>query len=152
MSILLRTVTYVCRSQEAGWLIVNFRREVTVRLLCTVLVQSVISLLTLVTARLHIGVFMLLRVLSGFSAGFELTAIHALVGRWLASRNRSVVVTVLFTSMNAGVVVGVMLSGFLCDYGFIRLLHVRYGGLFLVGRIISFRLRLSLDTPINIES
>jgi len=84
----------------------------------SVLGSSVISLLTPAAARLHFGVFVLLRVLSGLGAGFEFPAMHALTARWSAPRNRSLVVAVLMVGTNAGVIVGMMLSGVLCDYGF----------------------------------
>jgi len=83
-----------------------------------VLLSSVISLFTPAAARLHFGVFMLLRVLTGFCAGFQFPAMHALIARWSAPRYRSLVVAVIFIGTNAGIIVGMVLSGVLCDYGF----------------------------------
>jgi len=74
--------------------------------------------LTPAAARIHLGVFMLLRVLSGLSAGFLFPAVHALIARWSAPRNRSLVVAVILVGTDVGVVVGMMLSGVLCDHGF----------------------------------
>jgi len=79
---------------------------------------SVMSLLTPTAARLHFGVLMLLRVLSGLADGVLIPAMHALIARWSTSRNRSVVVMVIFMGVNVGVVVGMLLSGVLCDHGF----------------------------------
>ena len=83
-----------------------------------VLVSSVISLLTPAAARLHFGVFVLLRVSTGLCAGFEFSAMLALVARWTAPKNRSFVVAVIFEGVPAGTVVGMVLAGVLCDYGF----------------------------------
>ena len=83
-----------------------------------VLVSSVISLLTPAAARLHFGVFVLLRFLTGLCAGFDFSAMVALVARWTAPKNRSFVVAVIFVGVPAGTVVGMVLAGVLCDYGF----------------------------------
>jgi len=83
-----------------------------------ILLSSVISLLTPVAARFHLGVFVLLRVLSGLGNGVQFPAIHALLARWTAPRRRSLVVSLVFFGSPAGVVVGMLLSGVLCDYGF----------------------------------
>ena len=48
----------------------------------SVLALSLISLLTPAAARIHLGVFLLLRILAGFSAGFVFPAMHALNARW----------------------------------------------------------------------
>jgi len=84
----------------------------------SVLASSVISLWTPAAARLHLGVLMLLRVLSGLGAGFEFPAMHALIARWSATRNRSLVVAVIIVGTDVGILVGMTLSGVLCDYGF----------------------------------
>jgi len=84
----------------------------------SILVLSVISLLTPAIARLHLGVFLLFRILAGFSAGFVFPAIHALIARWSTPRNRSVIVTITFVGGVVGVIVGMLVSGVLCEYGF----------------------------------
>ena len=76
------------------------------------------SLLTPAAARLHFGVFVLLRVLAGLCAGFEMPALHALVARWTAPKNRSLIVSIICYGMSVGAVVGMTMSGVLCDYGF----------------------------------
>ena len=83
-----------------------------------VFLSSVVSLLTPAAARIHIGVVIALRVLSGLGEGFMLPAIHALIARWSAPQYRSVVVTVIFAGTDAGVIAGTFLSGVLCAYGF----------------------------------
>ena len=83
-----------------------------------VLMSSVISLLTPAAARFHFGVFVLLRGLSGIGAAFEFPAVYALIAQWSVPRNRSLVVAVIMVGTNAGVIVGMTMSGVLCDYGF----------------------------------
>jgi len=83
-----------------------------------ILISSVISLLTPVAARAHFGVILLLRVLLGLCEGFLFPAVHALIARWSAPKYRSIVATFIFMGFSLGIVVGMLLSGFLCDHGF----------------------------------
>jgi len=83
-----------------------------------VLLSSVISLLTPAAARLHLGVFVLLRVLSGIGNGVMHPAVHALLARWSASKHRTLCATLVFMGQDVGVVIGMLLSGVLCDHGF----------------------------------
>ena len=83
-----------------------------------VLLSSVISLLTPAAARLHLGVFVLLRVLSGLGNGVLYPALHAMIARWSAPNHRTLSVTLVFVGEFVGVVVGMLLSGVLCDHGF----------------------------------
>ena len=106
----------MCLQIPGGWLADRFGGK---RLLggC-ILLSSVISLLTPVAARFHLGVFVLLRVLSGLGNGVQFPAIHALIARWSAPMRRSVIVSLVLFGSPAGVVVGMLLSGVLCDYCF----------------------------------
>jgi len=83
-----------------------------------ILLSSVIYLLSPVAARFHLGVFVMLRVISGIGNGLLFPAVHALIARWSAPKRRSLVVSVIFFGSPAGVVVGMLMSGVLCDYGF----------------------------------
>jgi len=83
-----------------------------------VLLTAVISLLSPVAARAHLGVFVTLRVLSGLSNGVLFPAIHALLARWSAPRRRSLVTSLIFFGAPVGIVAGMLLSGVLCDHGF----------------------------------
>jgi len=83
-----------------------------------ILLSSVASLLSPAAARLHLGAFLLLRIVSGLGAGFMFPALHALVARWSAPANRSFHVALLIVGTNVGVVVGMLASGVLCDHGF----------------------------------
>jgi len=59
----------------------------------------------------------MLRVISGLANGVLFPAIHALIARWSAPRNRSLITSLIFCG-GPGVVIGMLLSGVLCDYGF----------------------------------
>jgi len=83
-----------------------------------ILIASVISLLSPVAARAHFGVLLLLRVLFGLCDGFLFPAVHALIARWSAPKYRSTVVALIFTGTTLGTVVGMLVSGVLCDHGF----------------------------------
>jgi len=84
----------------------------------SILISSVISLLTPVAARAHFGVLQFLRVLLGLCDGVLFPAVHALIVRWSAPKYRSTVATLIFTGAALGLVVGMLLSGVLCDHGF----------------------------------
>jgi len=106
----------VCVQIPAGWLADRFGGRWLYG--GGILLSSVISLLTPPVARLHIGGILLLRVLSGLGAGVLLPALHSLIARWSAPKYRSLVVSFIFCGTDAGIVVGMLLSGFLCDFGF----------------------------------
>jgi len=83
-----------------------------------ILLSSVIALLTPSAARIHIVLMIILRVLSGLGEGVMFPAIYALIARWSVPKHRSFVVSILFIGYSVGTVVGMLLSGVLCDYGF----------------------------------
>jgi len=83
-----------------------------------IFISSVITLLSPVAARAHFGVILFLRVVMGFCDGFLFPAAHALIARWSAPKYRSTVVGLIFMGPSLGVVVGMLLSGVLCDHGF----------------------------------
>jgi len=83
-----------------------------------VLLSSVVALLTPAAARIHIVVLIILRILSGLGEGVMLPAFQALIARWSAPKYRSLVVTVIIAGANVGMIVGMLLAGVLCDYGF----------------------------------
>ena len=84
----------------------------------SILLSSVISLLIPAAARFHLGFLMFLRVLSGLGGGAVLPALHAIIARWSTPKYRSLVVSAIFTGIDSGVVVGMLLSGVLSDHGF----------------------------------
>ena len=80
-----------------------------------VLLSSAVTLLTPAAARAHIGVLIALRVLSGLGEGAMMPAVHALIARWSTPRYRSLVVNAILVGMEAGAVIGALLTGVLCD-------------------------------------
>jgi len=83
-----------------------------------ILLSSVVSLLTPAAARIHIGLVIALRVLSGLGEGVMRPASQAMIARWSAPQHRSTVVGVIGTGFAVASIVGLFLAGILCDYGF----------------------------------
>ena len=83
-----------------------------------VLLSSVVTLLTPAAARIHIVVLITLRVLSGLGEGVMLPAIYAMIACWTVPKYRSLIVSVIIIGMEAGIIVGMVLTGVLCDHGF----------------------------------
>jgi len=84
----------------------------------SILLSSVVSLLTPAAARIHIGLLITLRILSGLGEGVMQPAMQALIARWSIPQYRSIVVCVIFLGLDAGIIVGTVLTGVLCDHGF----------------------------------
>jgi len=83
-----------------------------------ILLSSVVSLLTPASARIHIGLLITLRVLAGLGEGALLPAVQALIARWSAPQYRTMVFGTIAAGRDTGIVVGMVLTGFLCDHGF----------------------------------
>jgi len=83
-----------------------------------ILLSSVIALLTPSAARIHIVLLIILRVLSGLGESVMLPALYALIARWSVPKYRSLVVGVIFVGADVGLIIAMLLSGVLCDYGF----------------------------------
>jgi len=83
-----------------------------------VLLSSVITLLSPAAAAIHIDVLIALRVLSGLGEGVMMPAVQAMIARWSPPKYRSIVVSIITDGVDAGLIVGMLLTGFLCDYGF----------------------------------
>jgi len=78
----------------------------------------VISLLTPTAARIHINLVILLRALSGLGEGVLMPAAHVLLAQWSIPKHRSLIVSAVYSGVDTGSVVSMILSGFLCDHGF----------------------------------
>lgn len=84
-----------------------------------ILLSSVIALLTPTAARADIGVLIFLRIVSGVGEGALFPAAQSLLARWALPRYRSAIVgTIITGGSDGGTVIGLLLSGVLCDYGF----------------------------------
>ena len=106
----------ICLQIPGGWLADRFGGKWLYG--GSILLSSVISLLTPAAARIHIVLLIILRVLSGLGEGVMLPAIHSLIARWSAPKHRSLIVSVIFVGTDVGLIVAMLLSGVLSDYGF----------------------------------
>jgi len=82
---------------------------------CSILLSSVIALLTPAAARTHIVLLVILRVISGLGEGVMLPATHVLIARWSAPNHRTTVVSVIFVGADVEIIVGMLVTGTLCD-------------------------------------
>jgi len=80
------------------------------------LLSSVITLLTPGAARQSFALLTTLRFLSGLGEGVMLPANHALIARWSAPLHRSRVVNMILVGSDVGVIIGLSVTGVLCDY------------------------------------
>jgi ACS family sodium-dependent inorganic phosphate cotransporter-like MFS transporter 5 len=83
-----------------------------------VLCTSVLTLLTPLAARWHVNALIALRILEGIGEGVTFPAMHTLFARWAPPAERSGAVTFVYAGCQLGTVIGMPLSGVLCDYGF----------------------------------
>ena len=84
----------------------------------SILLSSMVSLLTPIAARTHIGILVFLRILAGLGQGALFPSVQWLLGHWAQPRYISTIVSITISGADGGGVVGLLLSGFLCDYGF----------------------------------
>jgi len=83
-----------------------------------ILVTAGLSLLTPVAARCSVYVLIGLRVLEGVGEGVTIPSVYALLSRWIPPMERTRAVTSVDAGIPLGTVIGMSLSGVLCDYGF----------------------------------
>jgi len=83
-----------------------------------VLVTAVLTLLTPVAARCSVYLLIALRALEGMSEGVTFPAMFVLFACWIPPAERSRAVTFTCSGVQVGSVVGMQISGVLCDYGF----------------------------------
>jgi len=79
-------------------------------------VSSVVALLTPVAARIHIGVLIVLRVMSGLGEGVMLPTVGAMIVQWSSPRHFSTIAGIVNIGGDVGL--GMIFAGVLCDYGF----------------------------------
>lgn len=83
-----------------------------------ILVTAALTLLTPVAARWSVYMLIALRVLEGVGEGVTFPSMHALLSRWIPPMERSKAVTFVYAGAQLGTVIGMSVSGVLCDYGF----------------------------------
>lgn len=83
-----------------------------------ILLSSLVALLTPTAANVHIGVVIMLRVLSGLGEGALFPSVHSLTSRWTHPDHRSVIIGTIYSGIDTGTIFGMLMAGYLCDYGF----------------------------------
>jgi len=81
-----------------------------------VLVTAGLTLLTPVAARCSVYMLICLRVLEGMSEGVTFPSMYVLLSCWIPPAERSRAVAFVFAGTKLGSIVGMQLSGLLCDY------------------------------------
>jgi len=83
-----------------------------------VFIAAVLTLLTPVAARCSVYLLITLRVLEGIGEGVTFPSLHALFSCWIPPVERSRAVAFASSGVTFGTVVGMLISGVLCDHGF----------------------------------
>ena len=83
-----------------------------------VLVSAALTLMIPVAARRSVYLVIWLRMLQGIGEGVTVPSMHALLSCWIPPMERSRAVTSVYAGAQLGTVVGMSLSGVLCDHGF----------------------------------
>ncbi|XP_069687600.1 sialin-like [Periplaneta americana] len=79
------------------------------------LVSGLLSLLSPVAARLHVGAFITLRVLIGATSGVVMPAINVLIARWYAPEERTSVASVVIAGLPVSTIMTLSLSGVIAN-------------------------------------
>ena len=79
---------------------------------------AVLTLLTSAAAYVDVVAVIVLRILEGMLEGIMLPATHAHLSRWTPTTETTRGVTIAFSGQEIGLVVGMLLGGFLSDHGF----------------------------------
>ena len=83
-----------------------------------VLVSAGLTLLKPVAARWSVSMLIGVSVLGGIGEGVTFPSMHALLSRWIPPIERSRAVTFVYAGIRLGTVIGMLLSGVLCEHGF----------------------------------
>jgi len=79
---------------------------------------AALTLLTPAAAHLHVAAVIGLRILEGAFEGFMFPATHALLSKWTPESQITRSVSIVFAGQEFGLVIGMLLSGVLAEYGF----------------------------------
>ncbi|XP_070208371.1 sialin-like [Littorina saxatilis] len=77
--------------------------------------SAALALLTPLSARLHVGVLIAVRVLQGCLQGIVFPAVTVMFSKWVPHKERSRLVAFSFAGCQAGTVVGLISAGYICD-------------------------------------
>ncbi|CAL1547223.1 unnamed protein product [Lymnaea stagnalis] len=82
------------------------------------LICSLCTLLTPVSARIHVHMAYAVRFILGFAAGVTFPCVHAMLGKWSPPFERSKMASYTFAGPLLGNIATFSISGLLCQYGF----------------------------------
>lgn len=86
---------------------------------CGLLVSGVLTLLTPIAARTHVGLLIFIRILIGIFEGPAFPSTGALWGKWVPPMERSVIPPIAHAGKEVGVIVTTPLAGLLCASSFL---------------------------------
>ncbi|XP_055942792.1 sialin-like [Argiope bruennichi] len=78
-------------------------------------ITALLTLLTPLAARWHVGLLIAVRSLEGLAQGMTMPAMHSMLGRWLPDTEKNILSTVVYTGINIGTVAAMPLAGALCN-------------------------------------
>ncbi|OXU17964.1 hypothetical protein TSAR_015803 [Trichomalopsis sarcophagae] len=80
-------------------------------MIVSVMLNVVASLLMPISAEIHYGAFMAMRVIQGLGGGVSFPAVHVMISRWAPPNERSVLASVAYAGTALGTVIAILLSG-----------------------------------------
>ncbi|GIY03574.1 hypothetical protein CEXT_105101 [Caerostris extrusa] len=78
-------------------------------------ITALLTLLTPLAARCHVGLLIAIRSLEGLAQGITMPAMHSMLGRWLPDCEKNILSTIVYTGINIGTVAAMPLAGALCN-------------------------------------
>ncbi|GAB6019423.1 hypothetical protein CHUAL_001004 [Chamberlinius hualienensis] len=69
-----------------------------------------------VAAKIHVGFFIVTRILCGFGLAVFQPSLHLLIARWAPPNERSIFSAIIYSGNQFGVVISQPIAGILCDY------------------------------------
>merc|ERR550534_830784 len=80
-----------------------------------ILITSIFTLLTPLAATISLPLFVIVRVIEGFGEGVTFPVMHALLAQWIPPNERSRMAGIVYSGAQAGTVLSLPISGFLCE-------------------------------------
>ncbi|KAL0109228.1 hypothetical protein PUN28_014367 [Cardiocondyla obscurior] len=79
----------------------------------SILLNLIASILTPVAARIHYGLFIVMRFLQGIGGGVSFPAMHVMIAKWAPPSERSVIASIVYAGTALGTVISILLTGLL---------------------------------------
>lgn len=87
-------------------------------LILSTFVSSIFMLFTPYSATFGVVVISIVQTVIGLFHGFSYLAVFTLLGRWSPEKEKSSLASVIYSGVQVGTFTGMMLTGYLCAYGF----------------------------------